>query len=228
MEFKVLVGILLLLTLTPVTAANVEINKNFNRIDKKIEISVKVEAENKNITVVDFLPFCFGADDISHGGVLKRTKEGVSFIEWNIQISKTIVLSYSPKQIEECPKELNLPPSRVMLEGEVFFSNELLLKEEDLVNIKKEICVVNGICEYPSENYFNCPEDCRSGSQDGVCDKIKDGRCDPDCVRLNMEIEDLDCLKMEKVEKPVFLYMIFIFLIIAIVIFFIYKIKVVR
>jgi hypothetical protein len=43
------------------------------------------------------------------------------------------------------------------------------------------ICNRNGLCDMGIENYANCPKDCISGSQDGICDKIDDGRCDPDC-----------------------------------------------
>ena len=45
------------------------------------------------------------------------------------------------------------------------------------------------ICQYPEENYTNCPQDCPSGGKDGYCDKAKDGRCDPDCAAG----EDADC-----------------------------------
>ncbi len=53
------------------------------------------------------------------------------------------------------------------------------------------LCNVNGICEAnEGENYLNCSQDCKSGSGDNHCDKIADGRCDPDCSRS----EDQDCL----------------------------------
>ncbi len=45
---------------------------------------------------------------------------------------------------------------------------------------EEEICVVNQICE-DKENTKNCPQDCPSGLSDGYCDKLKDGKCDPDC-----------------------------------------------
>jgi len=49
----------------------------------------------------------------------------------------------------------------------------------------------NGVCE-PSkgENYLTSPEDCPSGSSDGICDQVKDGKCDPDCTGT----ADVDCL----------------------------------
>ena len=52
-----------------------------------------------------------------------------------------------------------------------------------------QVCRHDGTC-YTGENYFTCPDDCPSGSTDGVCDKIKDGRCDPDCKQG----EDPDCV----------------------------------
>ena len=53
----------------------------------------------------------------------------------------------------------------------------------------KPVCNGDGIC-YTSEDYLNCPGDCPTGSKDGICDKVKDGRCDPDCKWL----EDTDCV----------------------------------
>lgn len=46
----------------------------------------------------------------------------------------------------------------------------------------------NGICE-PEENYVKCQRDCKSGQKDGVCDKMADSLCDPDCSAE----EDTDC-----------------------------------
>jgi hypothetical protein len=48
----------------------------------------------------------------------------------------------------------------------------------------------NGMCE-TGENYANCPKDCKSGSRDGYCDRVKDGVCDQDCKSG----EDEDCRK---------------------------------
>lgn len=63
-----------------------------------------------------------------------------------------------------------------------FYSNSLT------VTIK---CNSNRICER-NENYYNCPEDCTSGSRDGYCDKVIDGICDADCLSE----QDLDCLPL--------------------------------
>jgi hypothetical protein len=44
-------------------------------------------------------------------------------------------------------------------------------------------------CDKSQENYLTCSSDCASGGEDGYCDKVKDGRCDPDCASG----EDIDC-----------------------------------
>ncbi len=44
---------------------------------------------------------------------------------------------------------------------------------------------------YTGENYRSCRRDCPSGGKDNYCDRVKDGRCDPDCKKG----EDPDCLK---------------------------------
>ncbi len=48
----------------------------------------------------------------------------------------------------------------------------------------KKICNRDGVCEpRRGENHRNCPQDCPSGYRDNYCDRIKDGKCDPDCSR---------------------------------------------
>ena len=54
-------------------------------------------------------------------------------------------------------------------------------------------CNPNGKCD-PGENYIFCPEDCPTGSADGVCDGAEDGKCDPDCA----EGVDPDCKILEE------------------------------
>ena len=47
----------------------------------------------------------------------------------------------------------------------------------------------NKVCNV-GESYESCPKDCPSGGKDDFCDNVKDGRCDPDCLRQG---EDPDC-----------------------------------
>jgi putative hemolysin len=54
----------------------------------------------------------------------------------------------------------------------------------------------DGTCGLP-ETYATCPQDCPSGSADGICDKAADGICDEDCVMLNIT-GDPDCKQAEQ------------------------------
>lgn len=89
----------------------------------------------------------------------------------------------------------------------------------------------DGICSL-GENYFNCSQDCPSGSADGVCDLIKDGKCDPDCEPGR----DPDCLVPTTTTtlppaQPAlpFYYIAIIFIFIAVILFFLLtRIKVQR
>lgn len=47
------------------------------------------------------------------------------------------------------------------------------------LNFEETICG-DGSCGIP-ESYNTCPQDCPSGRWDGYCDKVKDGKIDPDC-----------------------------------------------
>ncbi len=55
----------------------------------------------------------------------------------------------------------------------------------------KPIICGDTVCE-EDENYLNCPGDCPSGGEDGYCDALDDGVCDPDC-RVDV---DVDCPKI--------------------------------
>ena len=50
-------------------------------------------------------------------------------------------------------------------------------------------CNGNRICD-SGENYNKCPRECPSGGLDGLCDRLWDKVCDPDCYRK----DDPDCL----------------------------------
>ncbi len=63
----------------------------------------------------------------------------------------------------------------------------------ELMNLQlEETTCGDGVCGIP-ENYSSCPQDCKSGSEDGYCDAVKDGICDPDC----MYEKDPDCVEEE-------------------------------
>jgi len=53
----------------------------------------------------------------------------------------------------------------------------------------------DGVCGIP-ENHSSCPQDCKSGGEDGYCDGVKDEICDPDCLNG----EDVDCINETEIE----------------------------
>jgi putative hemolysin len=46
-------------------------------------------------------------------------------------------------------------------------------------------------CAAGMESFNSCPEDCPSGGEDWYCDGVADGKCDPDCEKINEK--DPDC-----------------------------------
>ena len=71
---------------------------------------------------------------------------------------------------------------------------------KEILTINLELlCNNNGICDN-YENYFSCMNDCHSGSNDGTCDKVKDGICDPDCA---IPSYDPDCITSTTVTTTV-------------------------
>ena len=87
-------------------------------------------------------------------------------------------------------------------------------------------CNHNQICEPgEGEDYIECPEDCPSGGKDDYCDKIEDGKCDPDCSKE----QDIDCKSGDsrKAGDPdnsyLLYYIIFAIVIITLVLFLAYR-----
>jgi len=100
---------------------------------------------------------------------------------WEISIP-----SNSDKTISYIIKPLN--PGLYIVSQTVGYVDDVKIKSNSLkINV---ICNQNKQCEADKlENYQSCPDDCPSGSQDGICDLVRDGKCDPDCY----EEADIDC-----------------------------------
>ncbi|MBN2251263.1 MAG: hypothetical protein JW724_04240 [Candidatus Altiarchaeota archaeon] len=92
---------------------------------------------------------------------------------------KTLAYRIRPQSLGK----LNIGPTEVRTPRETYYSNILT------VTVK---CNANKVCEGKfRENSINCPEDCPSGFNDGLCNPIEDKTCDPDCPANT----DPDCTK---------------------------------
>jgi hypothetical protein len=104
------------------------------------------------------------------------------YFEWNVSVGAMQNKTVYYKVNLTSPGEIMLSPTAVI------FGNETIYGIPGSINV---ICNQNGICEKDlGENYMTCPQDCLTGALDGLCDLMKDGRCDPDCAQGT----DVDCI----------------------------------
>jgi hypothetical protein len=101
---------------------------------------------------------------------------------------------------------VNIPYEGRAVKLAVFGPDGKNLLERDISSLA-EYCG-DGKCgdrEYP----FTCPEDCKSGVRDSLCDGERDGLCDPDCN--GDQTADPDCAQTTGVGIPWHFYVILVF-----------------
>ena len=105
--------------------------------------------------------------------------EGFQFLyhEWKVEIeaggTKNIVFEVRPESIGR----FDFAGMSVVSSGKVFRDLDIA----KLSTIVKVVCAPDGICG-AGENTLFCPQDCPTGSRDGVCDRVSDDVGDPDCT----------------------------------------------
>ncbi|MBL7170219.1 MAG: hypothetical protein ISS48_04325 [Candidatus Aenigmarchaeota archaeon] len=109
------------------------------------------------------------------------------FLYWELELpareTKEIIYKVRPRTIGDY---FTSKTSVTTSDGDTFYSESTKTRV---------LCNMDEVCQtHLNENYFNCPEDCHSGSEDNVCDLIEDNICDPDCVGD----ADVDCLEKPK------------------------------
>jgi hypothetical protein len=139
------------------------------------EIWIAVQIENtgtgtKNIGFVELLGNA-GFNESAAKYIVTEWGDKLWFYEWTVSLpagEKTTLLYWL------VPKDVGtfvFSPAKITVDGQVNFLKPM--------NIQV-MCNNNGKCE-SGENYLNCPADCNTGAEDGVCNAISDGMCDKDC-----------------------------------------------
>lgn len=108
------------------------------------------------------------------------SRNQISYFKWQFSVpaGEIIVVNYTIRPLRI--GEYSSAPTRVVVGNENYYGGVLSIRVS---------CIVDGVCS-KGENFLNCA-DCESGREDGICDNLVDGRCDPDCTF------DLDCEEKE-------------------------------
>jgi hypothetical protein len=132
----------------------------------------------KNITLVEQLG---NAEFNKTGATATNTTFGVIWTyEWSISLGPMENTSVSYWIAPKSAGKYVFSPSKATVNGQAFRLKSAVIEVG---------CMIDAVCG-AGENYANCPQDCASGSNDGVCDCVSDGKCDPDCTVEG----DSDCI----------------------------------
>ncbi len=116
--------------------------------------------------------------------------EGTPLLEWFDDEGNQIIIPTEPVEIaDETSFRLVLPYFVNAERIEIYSPENMLLLTIPVA--RYALCNEDFNCEAPRENYDNCPSDCPSGSQDGICDFVPDGICDPDCSDKELDCQDV-------------------------------------
>ncbi|HLC63450.1 MAG TPA: hypothetical protein VJJ21_03960 [Candidatus Nanoarchaeia archaeon] len=216
MKFSIILIITILIA-TSVSATQLlrEIQPENPKTQDIILVKISLLNENNlpgNYEIEEILPGEITLIEPSSPTEIKQ-RDGISIstLKWNINAEpgKVSTISYTLKANK--PGQLSFSPLEVTSDSgdsAISNSNELTV-----------YCSPNNICD-KSENYLNCPQDCTTGAQDGICNPIQDSICDQDCTKG----ADSDC-KDQKSSFTWIYYLLSGIILLAIIIFVIMKLK---
>jgi len=196
-SLMIIVAVLLILFLFQNAGAETYNDVNIYRvapesafIGQKIWIALVFEntaSESRTIAVNESLG---GADFNQSEARYVQTEYGekIWYYEWKITLGSEANTSVAYWLTLKTVGTYVISPAKIQIGGSAY-----RLKSH-AIEVR---CNANQICE-PGENYLNCPEDCSTGSADGICDGAADGKCDPDCEAAN----DADCKSAETPKQP--------------------------
>jgi hypothetical protein len=190
MKIKIIMLVLILLLVQTATALNVSrIAPQEIQAGEILEVQIVINNDEDIDKTLRIEEQVSAAEPVDPENVTTFRWEGAraSFYIWEINISRNTkeIIRY---KIRPFPiGTYTLSPTNVIDE-----QNNLVRALPTTIEVR---CIPNYECEF-GENIINCPEDCKTGSQDNICDFAADGVCDPDC-----EIEaDPDC--EPEIEEP--------------------------
>ena len=177
------------------------------KLNEIIEIKINIhniDSTEKEFTIRENLPQDIEVIEPTKFLTKRNDALKVNYYEWITTISpnkiKTLTYKIKPLSLGE----YSIGSTELM-------DNSNLRTYESNSIVFKVKCNPNNQCEI-NENSINCPEDCKTGSSDGICDYKADGICDPDCD------DEPDCKKLELNMN----YLIIPFIIILVLIFLIW------
>ena len=189
MKKNIIYLIIVLLLTNIVLAQEIQVVKEApQEIKLKEIIEIKIHISNpssieKEFIIEEILPQNIQVIEPSKVFNKKNDALKVSYYEWIISISpnkiKTITYKIKPLSLGEY----------TISSTQVIDNFNLNIYESNSINFKVN-CISNNNCE-ENENSLTCPEDCKTGGPDGICDYKADNICDPDCD------DEPDCKKQE-------------------------------
>ncbi len=178
---KYLIFLLMLAYFIPITNANFLVTResasNINYGDI-LEVNISIfnnESSDKEVFVYEQVQDAEFIQPSKPSYTVSKNQ--IPFFKWQFSVpsEKIKVISYKIKPLTI--GEYKSAPTKIVVDDKSYYSSSLKVK----VN-----CFIDGVCS-AGENFLNCREDCESGMEDGICDNLVEGRCDPDCA------DDSDC-----------------------------------
>lgn len=207
---KKMLILLFLIFASLVNAQSVEIIREVPDSIKAQEVlNVKISLNNpydskKSYEIIETIPQGFELIDPKEPDhIEQRDAISAKIYKWKIEVEPKKVFVFSYKIKPEQAGEYTLSSTKVtdLSTNEIFRSEPL----EIVVS-----CSPNNLCEN-NENSINCPLDCTSSSEDGICNYKADGICDLDCD------EEPDCTNNKPSYNYYFVFAVVIFIIIFII-----------
>jgi hypothetical protein len=149
------------------------------QLNQIFDITISLENQfdqEKEVEIVELLTGLLEPKDNLDNIVISGPIEGIiafapTYYSWTriLPPGEIVDIKYSVQAI--IPSKVTFAASRV-------YTNDAEYESE--ISVLQILCNQNNICE-ENENFLNCPHDCSSGSEDGICDLVNDGISDPDC-----------------------------------------------